>query len=47
MILDDIVAKKKITLEKSDYKFEPKDFTRLWKSQLHLFMMLWLRRDFQ
>ena len=29
MILDDIVAKKKITLEKSDYKFDAK---RLYKA---------------
>ena len=29
MILDDIVAKKKITLEKSDYKFDAK---RLYNS---------------
>lgn len=32
MILDDIVAKKKITLEKSDYKFDAKRLTRLWKA---------------
>ena len=42
MILDDIVAKKKIIIS-----LMPKDFTRPWKSQLHLFMMLWLKTDFQ
>lgn len=47
MILDDIVAKKKLPLKKVIISLMPKDFTRLWKSQLHLFMMLWLKTDFQ